>query len=205
MNRSQFAGVDVSRETMDRLQEFASLLTKWTERINLVAPATIPHLWDRHIVDSGQLFQHAPPDARTWLDLGSGAGLPGLVCAILAREAMPGCHFTLIESDTRKSAFLMTASRTLDLAVTVLPQRVEMVPPQGADIISARALAPLVQLLPLVARHLSKDGVALLPKGKNHAQELAVTQQEWQFELRSYPSLTDPLARLLLLKEIHRV
>ncbi len=204
MTEKTLAGVDVSRETLDQLQQFAALLGKWTRRINLVAPATLPDLWDRHIVDSAQLFALAPASARNWVDLGSGGGLPGMVCAILAREGLPGCRFTLIESDTRKAAFLMTAARDLDLAVTVLPRRAEDVPPLQADIVSARALAPLDRLVPLVVRHLAQDGVALLPKGRNHAQELAAAQQEWQFEHTSQPSLTDPLARLLLIREIRR-
>ncbi len=204
MTGTQIAGVSVSRETLDRLEAFADLLKKWTQRINLVAPATIPDLWKRHIIDSAQIFSHAPRNACSWVDLGSGGGLPGIVCASLAHEHMPGCFFTLIESDTRKSAFLMTAARTLDLPVTVLPHRAEAVPPQGADIVSARALAPLMQLLPLVERHLDENGVALLPKGKNHAQELEAVQQEWHFDLASHPSLTDPLARLLVIKEIRR-
>lgn len=205
MSDSNLAGVDVSRETLDRVEQFAALLTKWTRRINLVAPATLPELWDRHIRDSAQLFAHAPRSAHLWVDLGSGGGLPGIVCAILACEHMPDCRFVLIESDTRKSAFLTTAARTLDLPVTVLSRRAEEAPPQAADIISARALAPLDQLLPLVARHLAGSGVALLPKGKNHAQELAAAEQEWQFDHRSHPSLTDPLARLLVIRNIRRV
>lgn len=205
MTYTDVGGVSVSRETLNCLQQYAELLTKWTKRINLVAAASIPHVWERHILDSAQLIVHAPRDARTWVDLGSGGGLPGVVCAILAREIMPDCRFTLIESDQRKSAFLMTAAQALDVRIKVLSDRAEQVTPQQADIISARALAPLTQLLPLVERHLAKTGVALLPKGKNHAQELAATRQEWQFDVTSHPSLTDPLARLLVIKEIRRV
>lgn len=196
--------LNVSRETMERLQAFVVLLKHWNTRINLIAPSTLPDLWRRHIVDSAQLFEHAPIDARHWVDLGSGGGLPGLVCAIMAQERMPQCRFTLIESDKRKSAFLMTAARELGLTISVLAQRIEAVPPQMADVVSARALAPLAQLMALVERHLRPGGVALLPKGKSHSEELAAARLEWQFDAAEIESQTDPLARLLILKDIAR-
>lgn len=197
--------LNVSRETLDRLKAYADLLTRWNRSINLVAPSTIEGLWQRHILDSAQLFEHAPKSACHWVDLGSGGGLPGVVCAILASEAMPDCRFTLVESDKRKSAFLITVARELSLDLTVLSRRAEEIDPLGADIVSARALAPLAALLVLVARHLRPEGVALLPKGKTHEQEVAAARAEWQFDLKSLPSRTDDLARLLIIKDISRV
>lgn len=204
MSAQELDGLDVSRETLARLHAYADLIRRWNPKINLVAPSTIPDLWQRHIVDSAQLFAHAPRDARHWVDIGSGGGLPGLVCAILAQDAMPECRFTLIESDQRKSAFLMTSARELGLAVTVLPKRVEAVDPQQADIVSARALAPLNLLLAMVVRHMRPGGVALLPKGKTYEQELAAARAEWQFDATSFESRTDNLARLLIVKDIIR-
>lgn len=204
MSVDQLEGFDVSRETLDRLRAYADLIARWNSKINLVASSTIPDLWQRHIVDSAQLFAHAPRDAQHWVDIGSGGGLPGLVCAILAQESLPECRFTLIESDQRKSAFLMTAARELGLAVHVPAKRVEAVPAQQADIVSARALAPLPVLLGFVSRHLRPGGVALLPKGKNHEQELAAARAEWQFNATSIESRTDNLARLLIVKDIFR-
>lgn len=198
------AGVNVSRETLAKLEQYCALLAKWNARINLVAPSTIPDLWARHIVDSAQIFRHAPATAKHWVDLGSGGGLPALVCAILAQEALPECRFTLVESDKRKAAFLLSAARELQLALTVVSDRAETLALQQADIVSARALAPLPQLLAWVARHLAENGVALLPKGKNYATELAAARHEWQFETEIFESQTDPLARLLLLKGISR-
>lgn len=198
------AELNVSRETLAALEHYAALLEKWNARINLVAPTTIAELWQRHIIDSAQIFDHALKHAKHWVDLGSGGGLPGVVCAVLAREMMPDCRFTLIESDKRKAAFLMTAARELSLPIKVLAERVEQAAPQDADIVSARALAPLPQLLPLVARHLGPKGTALLPKGKTHATELAAVQQDWQFEVSSHPSQTDDLARVLVMKELSR-
>lgn len=196
--------LDVSRETLDRLKAYAEALARWNKSINLVAPSTIADLWDRHIVDSAQLMDLAPSSARRWVDLGSGGGLPGMVCAILAAECIPDCEFTLIESDRRKSAFLMATAQTLGLKLTVLAKRVEEVPPLAADIVSARALAPLPQLLGLVARHLHCDGVALLPKGKTYEQELAAASAGWHFTVTTMPSRTDNSARVLIIKDISR-
>ncbi len=198
------AGLRVSRETWDRLDAYAALLTKWNQRINLVAPATIPDLWERHIVDSAQVFLSAPAHARSWVDLGSGGGLPGLVCAILAREFHPETRFTLIDSDQRKAAFLSTAIHQLGLSARAIPKRTEQTAPQDAAVVTARALAPLEDLLPLVARHLACDGIAILLKGKNHAAELAAARQEWHFHCDARPSLTDSLSRVLVMKDIHR-
>lgn len=196
-------GVPVSRETLDQLHTYADLLRKWNARINLISPVSIPDLWDRHIVDSAQLFPLAP-SASLWVDLGSGGGLPGLVCAILAQQHQPQMRFVLIESDKRKCAFLQSAAHTLALPVNVLPLRAEQAPPQGADVVTARAMAPLVALLPHVARHLSPQGCAILPKGRNHAQELEAARAEWQFDCVAQPSLTDPEARCLTIRNLSR-
>lgn len=196
---------NVSRETMDLLHAYAALLAKWSAKINLVAPSTIADLWDRHIRDSAQVFALAPRNATLWVDLGTGGGLPGLICAILARDQMPECKFTLIESDQRKAAFLITVARELRLSnVAVLAQRIESAPVQNAGVVTARALAPLPQLLPLVARHIAENGVALLPKGRAYADELEAARRDWQFKDIAHVSLTDPMARVLEIKEISR-
>lgn len=204
MSAEDLTDLDVSRETLDRLRAYADLIARWNPKINLVAPSTLEDLWQRHIVDSAQIFAHAPVDARHWVDLGSGGGLPGLVCAVLAADAMPECRFTLVESDQRKSAFLMTAARELGLPVKVLVGRAEAVDPLQADVVSARALAPLNVLLGLVGRHMKPGGVALLPKGKTYEQELAAARAEWQFNAATIESRTDNLARLLIVKDIFR-
>ena len=109
----------VSRETCERLEAYIALLTRWNARINLVSPATIETVWSRHVADSAQLFDLAPASASSWIDLGSGAGFPGLVVAALAADKQPGRHVTLVESDTRKAAFLTTAAREMDVDVTI--------------------------------------------------------------------------------------
>ncbi|MDD7971869.1 16S rRNA (guanine(527)-N(7))-methyltransferase RsmG [Roseinatronobacter alkalisoli] len=205
MTETTIAGINVSRETMDRLNAYSALLEKWNRKINLVAPATIPTLWQRHIVDSAQVFALTPRDVGVWADFGSGGGLPGAVCAILAAEHMPECHFTLVESDKRKAAFLMTVARELGLPVRVLAQRVEAVDPLNAGAVSARALAPLPQLLAWISPHLAQGGIALLPKGKTWQEELEAARSEWQFAVTPHISQTDPAARLLEIKDLSRV
>ena len=195
-------GLDASPATLERLEAYEALARRWTERINLVAPSTVPDLWTRHIADSAQLWPLAPSGARTWADHGSGGGFPGLVIAILAAKA-GAPQVTLIESDQRKCAFLRTAARELGLKPTILDQRAEAAPPQAADVVSARALAPLPALLPLVVRHLAPGGTALLPKGRDHAAELeAARAQGWTFAAEALPSATDPSARILRLTDL---
>jgi 16S rRNA (guanine527-N7)-methyltransferase len=195
-------GLDLPRGTLERLEAFEALARRWTEKINLVAPSTVPDLWTRHIADSAQLWPLAPPGTRTWTDLGSGGGFPGLVIAILAAET-GAPQVTLIESDQRKCAFLRTAARELGIKPNILDQRVEAAPPQAADVVSARALAPLPTLLPLVARHLAPGGTALLPKGRDYAAELDAARAEgWTFTAEALPSTTDPFARVLRLRDL---
>lgn len=198
------AGLDVSRETSDRLDALAALVAKWTGRINLVAPSTLPQLRDRHVADSAQLWPLLPEGAATLADLGSGGGFPGLVLAVLAAEH-GGPRVTLIESDGRKCAFLRTAARELGLDVAVLDRRAEEAPPQRAAAVTARALAPLDRLLPLVARHLGEGGTALLPKGRDWAGEVeAARGAGWAFDLDARPSATDAHARVLVLTNPRR-
>ena len=143
------AGQNVSRETYDDLVQFSDLVKKWTPKINLIAPSTIPEIWDRHIVDSAQLLQLAPKNFDCWVDIGSGGGFPGIIVAIYAKIEQPNATVTLIESDQRKATFLRTASRELGLNTKVIAERIEQVSAIGAGIVSARALATLSSLLPL--------------------------------------------------------
>ena len=186
---------NVSRETLVRLDVYVALLQKWNQRINLIGPANIDEIWTRHIVDVLQLRPIAGTP-ESWADLGSGGGLPGLVMAILyADEAGP--QLTLVESDQRKAAFLRQVIQQLDLNASVETDRIETLKPLNAQIISARALAPLPKLLGYVARHLAPDGRALLPKGRRWKSELANTQDQWTFDHKVWQSQTDPDAVIL--------
>lgn len=194
-----------SAETMARLDRLVALLARWSQRINLVGRGTLPEVWTRHIADSAQLLALAPPDARLWADLGSGAGFPGLVVAILAQERRPGLRCVLVESDGRKAAFLATAARETGAPATVLARRAEQVAPLSADVVSARALAPLKSLLPLVHRHLAPRGCALLPKGSGAEAELAEALASWRFDVQKHVSATDPAAAVLEIRGLARV
>lgn len=187
----------VSRETLERLDAFAALLTQENARQNLVAASTLgPALWGRHIADSAQLLPLAPTIGGRWVDLGSGPGLPGLVIAILA----PHWHMTLVESRRLRCDFLRTAVAKLGLEaqVTVAQQRVEAHREGRYDVISARAFAPLPALL-ATATHLSRQStIWLLPKGKNAVNELSTLPQAWQKLFHVEPSRTDSDARILV-------
>lgn len=200
-----FAPRDVSRETLERLTAFEAILRKWNPAINLVARSTIDEIWRRHFHDSIQVFDLAPVGARHWVDFGSGGGFPGLVVAILAADERPDLKVTLVESDQRKAAFLSAASRELGVNTTVLAERVENVAPLQADVVSARALAPLGELLDMAERHLNADGIALFPKGASYESELARALEKWAFTDHKVASVTDPHAVVLSIGGIRRV
>jgi len=188
--------MNVSRETEELFSHYEQLLIKWNSAINLVSPATLPNLRDRHIDDSAQLWDLSMPTAGRWVDLGSGGGLPGIVISIMAQRQ--DVDITLVESDQRKATFLRTVVRELDLRrVTILSRRIEDIEPLSADFLSARALAPMAGLLPMISRHLNRDGQAWLLKGAQWREECRVVQQSWRFNLRRFPSRTNPDAAIL--------
>lgn len=200
---ARMAPLDVSRETLARLDLFAALLEKWNPRINLVSRNSLADLWTRHIADSVQVFRCVTPQGH-WVDLGSGGGFPGIIIAILAQEAVPDLRVTLIESDQRKSAFLRTAARETGAKCQVISRRIEAVEPQQADILSARALADLDTLLGFAERHLKPGGVALFPKGVTWEKECAAARQRWNFQAQPITSRTDPDAVILRIEGVSR-
>ena len=194
----------VSRETSDKLAQFAQLVEKWTAKINLISKPSIPHIWDRHIRDSVQLYQHAPI-GNHWVDLGSGGGFPAIVLALMSQQDGRQTKFTLVESDQRKCVFLRTAIRELGLDASVINDRIEKIAPLNADILSARALANLKMLVGFADVHLAEDGVALFPKGSNWEAEDVDARNVWQYTCDPIPSETDPSAAVLRIKEISHV
>ena len=204
MRHRLISGVNVSRETIEALEHFAALIEKWTAKINLISKASLPDLWSRHILDSAQLIKICPRHIQNWLDLGSGGGLPGVVVAILAKELIPTLSMTMVESDKRKSVFLRTAIRELDLNAAVLNARIEKLDPVQADVISARALAELDVLLALAEPHFGKNTVCLFQKGENWQKELSKAQQSWSFQCDITKSETQPGAIILKLGEVSR-
>lgn len=195
----------VSRETFRKLEIYADLLIQWNPKINLVSKSTIPELWDRHMLDSAQVHDMAPDSFSSWLDIGSGGGFPGLVAAICASEKQPDAAFTMIESDQRKCAFLRTVARECGLKVTVTAKRIEAVEAIGADVLSARALSALPDLLGFADRHLAADGIALFPKGTRWKEEVAAAEKDWRFRYEALPSKTEPEAVILKIGGIQRV
>jgi len=189
--QSILPNLNVSRETIDRLVCYENLVRKWNPRINLVAKSTLDDFRNRHIQDSAQLFPHIPVSAKNLTDIGSGGGLPGIVMAILASELTPELQCTLIESDSRKSVFLRTVIRELDLNSFVVDQRIEDVQPKEADIVTARALAPLPTLLKYVHMHLKTDGTAVLPKGRAYQDEVRLASEHWSFDIGYEESFGD--------------
>jgi 16S rRNA (guanine527-N7)-methyltransferase len=182
-----------------RLTTYTDLIAHWSPRINLVAPGDLPRLWERHIADAAQLVPLIPPGTRSIADLGSGAGLPGLVLAILT-----GLPTHLVERDRRKAAFLREAARATAAPATVHAADAATLSPLGADLVTARALAPLPDLLPLVARHLAPGGAALLPKGATAEAELTAAAPLWTMRIERFPSRTDPAATILRFTEVAR-
>ena len=197
--------LDVSRETLVKLDNLLALVEKWNPAINMVAPGSLADAWQRHVLDSAQVFQFIPPLTRKVADFGSGAGFLGLVLAIMAQAALPNLRMTLVESDKRKAVFLNQAAQQLGLSATVLTDRAEVLAPLGADVVTARALAPLATLCGIAVRHLGAGGVAVFPKGGQAAKELEEAAAHWNFQVDEAQSKTDPAGRILTLKSIQNV
>ena len=199
------AAFGISRETRDRLVTYANLLRRWQKTINLVAPSTLDDVWHRHFTDSAQLWKFRPSDAQKWLDLGSGAGFPGLVLAILGAEKA-ATHHILVESDSRKAAFLREVARATGITVDILCMRIEnpetRVKISSVDCITARALAPLPRLLEVAAPYFKSSTLAMFLKGRDVAAEIEQAVQDWRFDYALEPSVTDEDARVVLLKAL---
>ena len=199
------SGHNVSRETLGRLEKYEALLRKWNPTINLVSRSTLDQVWQRHFVDSAQIFDLADSNANHWADLGAGGGFPGLIVAILAADRKRALDVTLVESDQRKAAFLMTAAREIGVTTRTVVDRIEMIPPLHADILSARALAPLDKLLEFAERHLRPGGQALFPKGASYSEEVRQALEKWRFSHAEISSVTDDSAVILSIRDIERV
>lgn len=196
----------VSREIIEKLENYSSLLGLWQRTINLVAPSTLPHVWHRHFADSAQILAFAPPAPRIWVDLGSGAGFPGMVAAILLAERSPACRVTLMESDSRKAAFLSEVARKLGVAVDIRAGRIENVSTraklESVDVVSARALAPLDRLLGLAAPMWGTSTVGLFLKGRGVEAELEAAKAVFSFDVRLEPSLTDASGHCAVIRNL---
>ncbi|HEX8380345.1 MAG TPA: 16S rRNA (guanine(527)-N(7))-methyltransferase RsmG [Allosphingosinicella sp.] len=192
--------LDVPRETIERLEAFVELLKAENARQNLVSKASLDAVWERHILDSVQLARFAP-DARSWLDLGTGAGFPGLVIPLFHAAEM-----VLVESRRLRTDFLRAAAETLGISgrVEIVCARLETLPARPFDAISARAFAPLPKLLALAERFSTPETIWILPKGRNAKSELEAARSSWQGDFRLEPSLTDAEARIVVASRVRQ-
>jgi 16S rRNA (guanine527-N7)-methyltransferase len=195
------AAAGATATQMADLERYRSYLAEWNEKMNLVGPATLDVFWSRHAWDSAQVLPLAP-DAMTWADLGTGAGLPGIVLAILGK-GRPGFHVDLVDSLTKRCRFLTEVVNGLQLPATVHNSRAEDLS-LSVDIVTARACAPLHRLLGYAQPYLKRGAMALFLKGQDVASELEDAARYWDFEADVLPSLSDPRGRIVRVRRLGR-
>jgi 16S rRNA (guanine527-N7)-methyltransferase len=195
------AQLDVSRETMEKLQAFVVLLNAENDHQNLVSRVSLADIWSRHILDSAQLLRFAPSAFRSWIDLGTGAGFPGLIVAALSSGQV-----TMVDSRRLRTDFLERASKLLGVQdrVEILCSKVEALEAKNFDVISARAFAPLTKLLGLGSRFSTEQTRWILPKGKNAKTELEDAESVWQGDFRLEPSITDADAQIIVAERVRQ-
>lgn len=194
--------VPVSRETEDRLAIFVELLDRWRQKTNLISNSTFATVWTRHIADSAQLSALAP-GAKRWVDMGSGAGFPGLVIAIQLAD-VPGAVVHCIESDGRKCAFLREAARATGAAAAIHPQRVEAIEPKSlgtVDAVTARAFAPLPLTLELARPWMERGAIAVFPRGESAKDQIAALPEAWAYAIETLQSVVNPKAAILRIRQ----
>jgi 16S rRNA (guanine527-N7)-methyltransferase len=191
---------NVPRGTIERLETFVALLLTWNKRINLISKSTEPDIWRRHILDSVQLYPLIPRDCLSLVDLGSGAGFPGLVLSIMGVKGV-----RLVESDARKAAFLREAARMTQADAVILNQRAEKVTPGPVDVVTARALAPMPELLTLAQPFLGQNTLCLFLKGQHIEAELTQAHKMWRMQVDLRPSRSDPTGSVVRVREVSNV
>lgn len=179
---------DVSRETFDKLKAYEASLHEWQKKFNLVSSASLEDSWQRHFLDSMQLFKYIPQNAKILYDLGSGAGFPGMVLAIMGMEKTPYLKVKLVESIGKKTLYLKHVAELTESNVEILNQRIENLPQEKADVITSRALTSLSNLLNYASPFCDNKTVCLFPKGKKHQEELAEARKNWNFDCQIIPS-----------------
>lgn len=195
--------IDVSRETLGKIEQYIALLEKWQKKINLIGPSTVSAIWQRHIWDSAQLLKFLPPSSQPAkiLDIGSGAGLPAIILALISPH-----HFTLVESDGRKCAFLRTVVRELGLnaQVKICQERIERLPPESFNFITCRAFAALDKILEYSAPFAHENTAWILLKGQDVEEELTKAAISWNMNCETYPSQSDSRGSILVIKGVVR-
>lgn len=194
----------VSRETLADYQAWQALLLKWNRKINLVSPTALDDFWRRHALDSWQIWPHVPETAEKFIDLGSGAGFPGLSMAIGCKALGQG-HVTLVESAGKKTSFLRTVIRELNLPAQATSERAEEITPESYDVITARAFAPLPRLFAYAQPFWGEGTIGLFLKGEAVQEELTLASKEWTYNVEIVPSLSDTTGCLLKISDLRRV
>jgi len=198
--QDQWDALNVSRETLDKLQAYGDLLVKWQAKINLVSNNTINDLWTRHLLDSAQIYPYLPKDCKTLVDIGCGAGFPGLVLAIMG---VPDVH--MVDSDMRKMSFVREAARVTDTKVTIHNCRIDDVKEiEFADVVTSRALATLEKLLGFSSVLRKPDGTCIFLKGRKALEEINDAQKSWDFDYKTEGSVSDPEGQILIIERMTR-
>lgn len=195
---------NVSRETRLKLETYVEMLGKWNKSINLVSKTTLDNAWQRHIRDSLQIAEIGSKTGQ-WVDLGSGGGLPGLIVAAVKAESSPITHVTMVESDQRKCVFIAAAADAMGLDVSIQCRRIEESVAQTYDVISARALASLSNLLELALPYRHDNTVCVFPKGAKAREELNVALKDWNVDYDAIQSVTDSSSTIYRIQEYSRV
>ena len=205
MKRNEFIkSLNVSRETLKGFYEYKTLLSKWNEKINLVSKNTLVDIWERHFLDSGQIIKHVEASGKRWVDVGSGAGFPGLVVALLLRDREIDCNLVLVEKNPKKGFFLNEVIRKLNLNVEVVSDNIYTLEPLNADILTARAFSELNNLIEISFRHRKKEGLCLFLKGENYRFELDKTLNYWFFDYDVVDSLSSSSGKIIRVKKIFK-
>ena len=205
MKRNEFIkSLNVSRETLKGFYEYKTLLSKWNEKINLVSKNTLVDVWERHFLDSGQIIKHLEASGKRWVDVGSGAGFPGLVVALLLRDRKIDCDLVLVEKNPKKCFFLNEIIRKLNLSVEVVNDNIYTLEPLNADILTTRAFSELNNLIEIAFRHRKKEGICLFLKGENYRIELDKTLNYWFFDYDIVDSLSSSSGKIIRVKKIFK-
>ena len=205
LKKNEFVkSLNVSRETLNGFCEYETLLSKWNEKINLVSKNTLVDIWERHFLDSGQIIKHVEVSGKRWVDVGSGAGFPGLVVALLLRDRKIDCDLVLVEKNPKKGFFLNEVIRKLNLSVEVVNDNIDNLEPLNADILTARAFSELNNLIEIAFRHRKKEGICLFLKGENYRIELDKTLNYWFFDYDIVDSLSSSSGKIIRVKKIFK-
>ena len=205
MKKYEFVkSLNVSRETLNGFYEYETLLSKWNEKINLVSKNTLVDIWERHFLDSGQIIKHVDASGKRWVDVGSGAGFPGLVVALLLRDRKIDCDLVLVEKNPKKCFFLNEVMRKLNLRVEVVNDNIHTLEPLNADILTTRAFSELNNLIEIAFHHLKKKGICLFLKGENYRIELDKTLNYWFFDYDIVDSLSSSSGKIIRVKKIFK-